>query len=260
MLNRQATVMESLRSVQDFIESNTNRLGQIRETGAYHRLVSMVHELDTHAANQTGKHIQAAGLTQRHRVLRRALMRDHMIPIARIARAEMLSRPEIGALRMPRGNPTAEQLATHALGMAEAAEPLADVFIDFGRPKDFLARFRAAVTAMLDALDDRTLAKGAQVAATMGLRVSLSAARRVVHVIDAYVRSELVDDAPLLDAWKTVSRVRRLPGGRSIAQRAPVGQIAAPITDGNRLLPAPRLPTVFESAPPQRVREALPAE
>ena len=92
------------------------------KTGARKRLDDAIIELSTHASDQTGSALRSQGATRKQKSLRTALLRDHMAPIARIARVDLPQAPEIEPLRMPRGRPTATRLAAAANGMAKAAE------------------------------------------------------------------------------------------------------------------------------------------
>jgi hypothetical protein len=168
-------------------------------------------------AEQAGSDLAAQGATQRQRALRRALVRDHLTPIARIARVALAETPALEALRLPRGRPTAERLAAAAHGMAEAATPYAEVFLAAGLAADFLGQLHGAADALLASLDHRARSRGRRTGATEGLRATLSAGRRLVHVLDAFVQTALVDNPALLAGWDATKRVQRLPGRRRTA-------------------------------------------
>jgi hypothetical protein len=123
--------------------------------------------------------------------------------------------PALEPLRLPRGRPTAEQLAAAAHGMAEAAAPYAEVFVAAGLAPDFRAQLHGAADALLASLDHRARRQGQRTGATAGLRATLSAGRRLVHVLDAFVQTALVDEPALLASWAAAQRVQRLPGRRS---------------------------------------------
>jgi hypothetical protein len=92
--------------------------------------------------------------------------------------------------------------------MAKAAEPFARVFITAGMPADFVAQLTAAADALVTAMSDRTHTLGMRRGATRGLEVTLSSGRKVVHMLDAFVRSALKDNPSLLANWNLVKRVR----------------------------------------------------
>jgi hypothetical protein len=66
--------------------------------------------------------------------LREALLRNHMAPISRIARADLPVTAELEPFKMPQGKPTIERLSAAANGMAKAARPFSPVFVSAGLP------------------------------------------------------------------------------------------------------------------------------
>ena len=159
---------------------------------------------------------QSASATTAHRAsinwrsLRTILLRDHMAPIARIAKVDLPQVPTIKALRLPAGRPTVERLAADAHGMAESARPYADVFIANGMPADFIDELNLAADAMVSALSDRSQSRGKRKGATTGLKTQLTEARKVVHVLDAFVKKAIPNDKAMLAEWSSVKRVGRL--------------------------------------------------
>jgi hypothetical protein len=135
-----------------------------------------------------------------------------MAPISRIARSDLPQTPEIEPLKMPRGRPTIEKLSAAAFGMAKAATPFASVFIAAGLPADFVARLDAAADALVVSLSDRAQSQGKRSGATKGLKSQLVSGRKIVHILDAFVKSALKDDPALLANWNAVKRVRKFTG------------------------------------------------
>jgi len=209
MQTTQGSVLESLQAVQTFLTENADKLGDVVKTGARQQLADAIVELTTHAEDQQGSHLAAQGNTQQKRSLELVLRRDHMAPIARIARAELPPTPAVEPLKMPKGRPTVARLAALADGMANAATPFADTFVSAGLPTDFIAQLRAATNAMVASVAERNQNRGKRGGATTGLRQKLGRARRIVHVLDAFIQTALKDDQVLLSSWNIVKRVRR---------------------------------------------------
>lgn len=209
MQTAQGTTLESLRSVASFLDANADKLGDVVKSGARQKLTNSITALSLYASDQTGGALAAQSATQRKQALRKALLRDHMLKIARIAKADLPNVPELEPLRMPKGKPTVEKLAAAASGMAKTAEPHSDVFIAAGLPNDFIAQLTAATDAMTTTISERTSSRGRQSGGTAGLKRQLSAGRRIVHVLDAFVKSQLKDDPVLLRNWNLVKRVPR---------------------------------------------------
>jgi hypothetical protein len=214
MQTAQGSMLVSLRGVEAFLEQNAAALADVVNTGARKKLTDAIAALSTYTSDQTGNVLVSKGSTKNQRSLRQALMRDHMAPIARIAKGELPQTPQIEPLRMPRGRPTSPKLAAAADGMAKAAAPYASVFTDAGRPVDFIARLNKATEALLVSLGEHANLRGNRKVATAGVKAKLSAGRHSVRVIDAYVQSALKDDPILLAGWNSVRRVQ-LTGLRS---------------------------------------------
>src|SRR5450759_425436 len=128
-------------------------------TGAQTMLDDSLVELSNHASVQNGQTRAGKSAIARRQALRTALIRDHMTPIAKIARLELAGTPELVSLSLPKGQPTVERLAALANGMAQAAAPYADVFIRAVMTPDFIQALRTASDDMVQALKDRTQSK-----------------------------------------------------------------------------------------------------
>ena len=211
MQTDQSHALSSVRAVDAFLTEHADALPTVTSTGTRRRLAELVAELSTHTADQEGTYIESQSQTQKYRKLRAALIRDHMRLVSRIARAELSRVPDFHKLRIPRGSLTAPKLHAAALGMAQAAESNAQVFIDAGMPSDFIARFIAAADAMLAAIDERTLARGRRRGATTGIKRRLSDARHTVRILDAFVTTALQENSALLANWKLIVKVPRAP-------------------------------------------------
>jgi hypothetical protein len=209
MQTEQGNMLQSLRSVKEFLERNKDKLAGVVHTGARERLDAAIAALEGHATSQSGSALAAQGATQTQRALRAALLRDHMAPISGIAHADLPHTPALKPLRMPRGKPTPERLATAARGMAEAAAAHAELFVAAGLSTDFIAQLNQATDAMLASLNDRVQSQGTRKTATSALKSKLSAGRKIVRVLDTFVKKALVDDPHLLDGWKLVKRVAK---------------------------------------------------
>ena len=248
MQSVQGNMLQSLRTVQAFLEENAARLTDVVNTGARQRLDNAIAELTVHVSDQTGSALASQGATLKQHTLRRALLRDHMAPISRIARADLPQTPKIEPLKMPRGRPTAEKLSAAAYGMAKAASPFAGVFIAAGLPADFVARLEAAAGALVDSLSDRAQSRGKRSGATKGLKSQLAGGRKIVHILDAFVKSALKDDPALLANWNTVKRVREFTGRTAVTTTAGTPS-PAPISP-MLSIPGPVAPSSIATATP----------
>ena len=229
MNTTQGNMLLSLENAQAFLSENAAALGGVVTTGARAMLDDSLVELSNHASVQNGQTRAGKSAIARRQALRTALIRDHMTPIAKIARLELAGTPELVSLSLPKGQPTVEQLAALANGMAQAAAPYADVFIRAGMTPDFIQALRTASDDMVQALKDRTQSKGKVRTATSALRNKLSRARKVVHVLDAMVKSALVGNQDLLAGWTLVKRIPTPGNGAVAATAVAPAAVAAPI-------------------------------
>ena len=209
--------LQSLRNVDTFLDDNASSLGSIPRTGTRRKLRQLIADLSTHAADQSGRTLQSMGATMRLRRRRKLLLEDHMLPIARIARAELHGTPELAPFRMPRRRLSVQRLAQDALGMSGAAVTFRRIFIDAGLPDDFVQQLDDAVAAMLASVSTRASNRNASSEATLGLRAKLSEGRKLVQVLDAFIRKELRHDPARLAGWARVKRVERTHGRRAVA-------------------------------------------
>jgi hypothetical protein len=208
----QGNVLQSLLNVEAFLDEHAERLPDVVKSGAKQRLVDAIALLEGHANQQVGSMLASQGATKRQEVLRTALLRDHMAKIASIAHAEFPKTPEFEPLRMPRLRMSPQKLRAAASGMAQTAAPQAAVFVAAGLPADFIDQLNAAADAMIASLGERSQSRGKRTGATSGLKEKLSAGRKIVRVLDTFVKSALKDDPSLLANWKVVKRVQRVTG------------------------------------------------
>ena len=231
MQTKQGNMLQALRNVEVFLDQNATQLAGVVQSDVRQRLTAAITSLQAQVSAQSEGSFGSKGATRKHQALRRALIRDHMLPITRIAAADLPDTPELHPLRMPTSGASVQRLAAAAYGMADTAQKYADIFTRASLPADFAAQLTAAANAMIASIGDRTKSRLAHRGATEGLKNSLAAGRRIVGVLDALVRSRLQDQPSLVSSWETAKRVTRVPG-RAIADitPAPVAPVAASIT------------------------------
>jgi hypothetical protein len=224
-------MLQSLRTVDVFLDQNAPQLAGVVQSDVRQRHTAAITSLEAQVSAQSEGSFGSKGATQKHQALRRALIRDHMIPIARIAAADLPDTPELRPLRMPASGVPVQRLAAAAYGMADMAQKYADIFTRASLPADFAAQLTAAADAMIASIGDRTKSRLVHRGATEGLKNSLAAGRRIVGVLDALVRSRLQDQPSLVASWESAKRVTQVPN-RAIASvtSAPVAPAAASIT------------------------------
>lgn len=173
--------------------------------------VARVHAL---ASDASSGRKASRDMTARQQTLARRLRQDHLLPISRIAKALLGDDPVIQqALKMPdQGIPYA-QLAAEAEGMRKDAAEHEQVFVDNGRPADFLARLDAAVAELREALMTRERTVRLHVGANKAIRHEVREGRRIVAMLDAFVQDAFAGDVEVLARWRSARRVKLSPVG-----------------------------------------------
>ena len=154
MNHQQSHVLETLRQVQVFLDNNAAAVGP-NVASSRKSLDDVVTQLSAHATAQESGNIASRGETARQRVLRSSLRRDHMRPIAEVAKQKLRDVPEFHALTMPSTNATSAQLVARASAMADAGQLHEQVFKDVGLPNDFVADLRSMAGEVAKSIDDR---------------------------------------------------------------------------------------------------------
>jgi len=230
MQTKQGNMLQSLRNVEVFLDQNATQLAGVVQSDVRQRLTAAITSLQAQVSAQSEGSFGSKGATRKHRTLRRALIRDHMIPIARIAASDLPDIPELHPLRLPTSGASVQRLAAAAYGMAETAQKYAEVFTRATLPPDFAAQLTAAADAMIASIGDRTRSRLVHRGATEGLKSSLASARKIVGVLDALVRSKLQDQPSLVAAWESAKRVTQSPS-RAVESLTPTVEVpaAAPV-------------------------------
>jgi len=228
MEKQQGNMLNALENTRRFLSDHAEKLGTVITPAVRQKLDDVIAELSSTATAQDQYTRDRRGAFAVQEASRTALVREHMGPIAKIAKLELPHVPEMMKLSLPDKRLSVQQLGAHADGMAEAARPHASVFINAGRKPDFVERLGIAADRMRAAAIDGAQGRVRITTATSGLRQKLSRARKVVHVLDAFVKEAAGSDKALMDGWKIAQRVVKSGGGSRSA--APVGSIPAATT------------------------------
>ena len=228
MNTTQTRVLASLRTADAFLDDNAARIAGKLKPALRARLTLAMTDLASIITEQQSLTRAVTGSARDRAATRTALVRDHMAPIARVARLELSSTPAIAQFTMPKTRLSTEKLAAAAHGMARAAVPYTDVFIAAALPDDFVAQLTAATDAMLAFNKQRATHANRRTGMTSGLGAKLRDARTIVHAVDAIVRSVLTDDPILLATWESASRVQQGRTSGAVPAPAPPGASPAP--------------------------------
>lgn len=214
MWERERQALPVFRRVRDFLKDHAPdaALGPI--DGLVAQLDETITQFEAHAAEQEARRrIMIDGTRLQWQALR-ALRREFMLPISRIARLVFPTQPTLLlALRMPEGRDYVGTL-TSAEAMAEVARQHAGAFREIGLGEDFVQRMQEAVTSLRTRLDGRAVDFGRRSAATAGLRREYARGRDVVRVLDAMVAPRLESTPERAAEWRTLVRFMRINATR----------------------------------------------
>jgi len=211
---KQGRALMALYAVDVFIDAHKADLPKTSSAGARSRLSRGLTELVRYVRTQEAGVIVTKQLTRAKEAKREALIRDFMTPIARIAKLEGASVPDLKPLKMPRGDPGVEKLLGHAAGMLAVVSRHVEVFVELGLAPTVVEDMQAAIDAVIDSITDRSAKVGERGGATKGIGHMLKALNDQRKILDSLVRSDLRDKPEELANWQLVKRVENLPGRR----------------------------------------------
>lgn len=209
MKGQQSRKFDMLRRVQRYLDDAGAKLAVVNATAARKELDGIVQEIAINEAEEGNSVLNAKGHLAKPRVLRAELWNHHMRPVATIAAAHLRAVPEFSVLRMPPNKVKPATLVQHAITMAEAARAHSQVFVSNGRAEDFADALVAAAAAMRAAIDARGTSLTTKASARKGLKATGARARVVLNLLDAQVKSALVDDPKALAGWNSAKRIGR---------------------------------------------------
>jgi hypothetical protein len=246
----QERIYNTGRRIQAFLVVNDAVLGNINKSGTRSDLDTILAALGQLGGQQVAGRVNAIGETAKQRTLRLALRLNHMQPIASVARAKLRTVPNFQAMTMPNPNIRIVSLLAHAHGMAEAAQPYAQVFIDAGLPEDFIAKLSAAADAVKTSIDTRAAARGQRSSATGTLTQLESRARLTFKALNDFVVPILSANlaySGLLTEWRKARRVDSRGGSVVGVEQAARALAPVPLQTPP---PMPSSPPPAPSSPP----------
>lgn len=151
--------------------------------------------------------------------LRLELRRDHLVPIAAMARSVVTVTPELAiALRVPIPKADDTKLLASANAIAKFSDAHKDVLLQHGLPASFVEDLRAAAAALQAALNERRQIMSRRVGATTSIGAELKMGRLVVLSLDIAFTRVLRTQPGLLAEWRNAKRVTVKPVHTTRAQ------------------------------------------
>ncbi len=185
-----------------FADSPADLGAQARE------LDEVIAGLNDESLEQEASTRNVAVLAQARDAAREELYKDHMRPIAVIAREVFGRTGTDRAFRLPRSWASNQPLLAAAGAMADAADRAKDTFVARGMPADFVDQLRAAARRLDDVRQGRTESARRRVTSTAKIDDLLRRGRSAVRQLDGLLRPRLAKDPALLRAWESATRVR----------------------------------------------------
>jgi hypothetical protein len=210
----QKRIYDTGRRIQAFLDTNNSLLNGINKSGMRSELDSVLAALGEISGKQAAGRVKAIEQTAVQRGLLSALRRNHMQPIASVARMKARTIPNLKAMTMASQDTPIMSLLAHAHGMAGAAQPYARVFVDAGLAEDFIAKLRAAADAVQASIDTRAAARAQRFAAMETLGQLENGARLVLKALNALIVPILSADVAhsgRLAEWRNVRRIDSPP-------------------------------------------------
>jgi hypothetical protein len=198
-----------LRRVQRYLDDAGAKLAGVNATAARKELDGIVNAMALNEAEEGNSALNAKGHVAKLKVLRADLWNHHMRPVATIAAAHLRDVPEFTVLRMPPHRVKSAMLVQYAIAMADASRDRQQVFVQNGRPENFADALLEAAAAVRASIDARGKSIGTKASARSGLRVNGARAQLVLRLLDAQVKSVLVDDPKALAGWNSAKRIGR---------------------------------------------------
>lgn len=218
---RQKQAYEAYQRVQDFVNRHPVD-GPAGYAGAKRLLDEVVTGLSRHTTNQASGGREGRAETVRQKVLTHRLRNLHLRPVAKIARAVLREAPGIHvALRIPPRQLPVMRLIAEATAVRKSVTPYEAVFVDIGRPADFLAQLDTAIETLRGSLVGRARNVGTRAGARLGITQEVRRGRDAVEMLDAIITTRFANDLQVLAEWRSARRVQAIPGSPS-APLAPV--------------------------------------
>lgn len=204
-------LLESYQRVQDFLAVYQPSTPAPKYAERKAELEATVARLNALLGDQSSGVKESRDDTRRQATLRRILRQKHLAPVSRIAKA-LLTEPEVRkALAMPDGGLSSMRLVAEATGFRNSATPYERLFVENGRPADFLAQLDAAIENLRASVLNRARSVGKHVGAGVGLKQTLVRARNCVLMLDAMVLDAFAGQDDIIAKWKVAKRVQDLP-------------------------------------------------
>lgn len=213
MLARQKQVIASFDRVRGWLNRNPLPDAPAKYPERRAELDEVVARLNALLRSQEGGQREVKDDTKRQETARKTLREKHLAPLSRRAKAVLPDEAEIQkSMEMPIVNLATAKLITVAGAMRDTAAKYEQLFVENGRPADFLAKLDAAIEAVRQTVLVKAQNVGRHVGAKEGLKQELRRARRCVRMLDAMVLDVFAGRADVIADWRVSKRVKETTG------------------------------------------------
>jgi hypothetical protein len=212
MRQEQQRQLDSLVRAQDFIGQNPELVGSMAGSEDATQLADVLAQVRHHITAQGSNVLVAHGLTGQVHGMAKNLVRRHLGPIAKFARASLKGVPEYAMLVAKVRVSSPKGLVTKAYAVAEAAKPYVSRMVAAGFAADTVDQLLAATNDLNEVIVKREPMAKDRVRSTREIVTLIELGRDSVKKIDAVLAHRLATNAPALAAWKSASRVQAKVG------------------------------------------------
>ena len=230
MQSRYSQLLAELRRGQAFLDTDWNVFITVNSGGARMALNEVTVELAGQAQSQSRHRTGRTGERRSEHKLARALRRQHIRPIVKVAKLTMPGIAQLDALRVPPEGSNNTELVTAALAIGDVVAPHHAELVAAGLPGDFLDGLRTAADGLLGAIAVKGGHFRQQVGATGAIDKTVIKSRRVVTAVDALTRAAVAEDDPILKEWMNIVRAIRRATNRvtksEVTAEAQAGEVS----------------------------------
>ena len=228
MNTKQRYSSATLRRVQQFLDTNADALGGINQSALRAELDAALAESEGMSSEQGTRVRATRGESNNQRQLEKALKKEHVTPMVKVARAQLKGVPNFAALTPSVQKLRGDRLVKAATALATAAEPYAMQFEMAHFPANFLTELRDATVALKTSLDTRSQHNVSFAGATRQMKQSIAHGHKAVATLDAALTRTLLANPRLESEWKAAKRIANKPGKARAA--GTIGAIAPAVT------------------------------
>jgi hypothetical protein len=207
MKENQQRQLDALRRVKGFITVHAAALGGIIELEGRKEVDSAITAVDDFINQQAAASRFISAQQDLQQRLVQQLMREHLTPVARFARAKLGTSADYKALAPAITQQRGSLLLSTARAMATAVAKNADAYTTGGFPADQAQQIVQLVEQIMATQAERATLRGGRVNATRGITVQINKGMAGLKHLDAIIIKQYASNPGFLAEWRSASRV-----------------------------------------------------